>query len=161
MLDLGDVSLYYDQLYALASEAYEKREVPVSAIVVHDNQVIATAYNEKEASGDAMAHAEILAIKRATQILGDWRLEQCTLFCSLEPCPMCAGVMIQSRLKTLVYATKDWKWGTHTTKCNLFEPNLFNHNVACHYVEDERFGLLLTRFLNHYGDVLKGGIEDV
>ena len=59
----GDVSLYYDQLYALASEAYEKREVPVSAIVVHDNQVIATAYNEKEASGDAMAHAEILAIK--------------------------------------------------------------------------------------------------
>ena len=59
---------------------------------------------------------------------------------------MCAGVMIQSRLKTLVYATKDWKWGTHTTKCNLFEQNLFNHNVACHYIEDDRFGLLLTRF---------------
>jgi tRNA(adenine34) deaminase len=112
-----------------AQIAFEKGEVPIGAIIVHKGQVIAEAYNEKEQRKDATAHAEILAIQRATEVLGSWRLTDAILYVTLEPCPMCAGAIIQSRLKQVVYGCADLKGGATGSVMNVLDYTLWNHRV--------------------------------
>ncbi len=112
-----------------AQLAMSKKEVPVGAVIVLDDQVIAKAHNQREQSQDPVAHAEILAIKKAAEYLGSWRLENVKLYVTLEPCPMCAGAIIQSRIPHLVYAAKDYKNGAHVSKTNLFDVD-FTHHVS-------------------------------
>ena len=131
----------------LAKKAYEMGETPVGAIVVDkDGNIIGEGYNRREHDNSPTAHAEILAIEQAAQHLGSWRLTDCTLYVTLEPCPMCAGAIINSRLKRLVYGAFDDKGGACTSVVNLFElPFNHNHLVRSRILEKE-CGELLTSF---------------
>ena len=111
-----------------AKKAYKKNEVPIGAIIVRDGKVIAKAHNVREKSKRAIAHAEIMAIEQANKALKSWRLDSCVMYVTIEPCPMCAGAIIQSRIKQVVYGAKDIKAGSHDSVVNLFEKT-FNHKV--------------------------------
>ncbi len=102
---------YMREAVARAEEALQAGEVPVGAVVVHGGRVIAAARNEREGSRDPTAHAEILAMRRAAEVLGDWRLRGCTLYVTLEPCPMCAGAMVMSQLERCVFGAYDPRRG--------------------------------------------------
>lgn len=101
--------------------ASEKGEVPVGAVLVGEGKIIARAHNLVESSSSALAHAEMLCLKRGSEVLGNWRLLNATLYCTLEPCPMCAGAMIHSRLKRLVWGAKDLRCGAHGSWVNLLD----------------------------------------
>lgn len=113
-----------------AKIAYDLGEVPIGAVAVKDNQVIALAHNEKEQRQDPTAHAEVLAVQRATEKLGAWRLADVTLYVTLEPCPMCAGALVQARLSTLVYGAYDLKGGAVGSVMNVLDFNRWNHRVG-------------------------------
>ncbi|ACB83613.1 tRNA adenosine(34) deaminase TadA [Natranaerobius thermophilus] len=112
-----------------AKLAYNKGEVPIGAVIVKDEQLIATGFNKRETSQDATSHAEIIAIQSACNYLGGWRLLDCTLYVTIEPCPMCAGAILQSRITKLVFGTEDPKaWGELSISQLLQNPQL-NHQV--------------------------------
>jgi tRNA(adenine34) deaminase len=104
-----------------AACAFAKGEVPVGAVLTYNNEVIARAHNLVELHADATLHAEMLCLKQGAQILGNWRLLEATLYCTLEPCPMCAGAMIHSRLKRLVWGAPDLRCGAHGSWVNLLD----------------------------------------
>ena len=112
-----------------AQKAYKKLEVPVGAVIVKDNKIIARAYNQKEIKNDTTNHAEILAIKKASKKLNSWRLLDCEMYVTLEPCSMCAGALIQSRIKKVYIGAMDEKTGACGSVLNLLEDYKFNHNV--------------------------------
>ncbi len=112
-----------------ARRAFDKGEIPVGAVAVHQNRVIGRGHNCKESSPDPTAHAEILALRQAAGALGGWRLLDVTLYCTLEPCPMCAGAMIQARLPRLVYAIDDPKTGAAGSVMALLQHPRLNHHV--------------------------------
>lgn len=106
---------------AEAQKAYDAGEVPIGAVLVFQNQIISSAYNQVESLKDATAHAEMLCLKQAAEKLGNWRLLGCTLYCTLEPCLMCAGAMILSRVKTLVWGAPDLRHGAGGSLMNAFD----------------------------------------
>ena len=110
-----------------AEKAYKKLEVPVGAIIVKDGKIIARAYNQKESKTDTTKHAEILAIQKASKKLNSWRLENCEMYVTLEPCTMCAGAIIHSRIKKVYIGAMDEKTGAVGSVLNLFEDYKFNH----------------------------------
>ena len=114
-----------------AKKAYKKNEVPVGAVIVKDNKIIARAYNLKENKNDTTCHAEILAIKKASKKLDAWRLDDCEMYVTLEPCSMCAGALIQARVKKVYIGTMDYKTGACGSVLNLLEDYTFNHKVEC------------------------------
>jgi tRNA(adenine34) deaminase len=143
---------WMDRAIGLAIQAGENGEIPVGAIIISsDRQILATAQNRKERDRDPTAHAEILAIKSAAKALKDWHLSQTTLYVTLEPCPMCAGAIIQARIKTLVYGASDPKTGAIHTVINL--PNsaaAFHKLEAIAGIRElECQKLLQTWFQNH------------
>lgn len=109
--------------------AFEEDEVPIGAVVVCDGRIIAQAHNMREHLCDPTAHAEILAMRRAAQYLGGWRLHRCDLYVTVEPCPMCAGAIVQARLNSLVFGASDIKAGCCGTVYNLLDEVKFNHRV--------------------------------
>lgn len=113
-----------------AAEAMCLGEVPVGAVAVLDGAVVATGYNRKEADQDPTAHAEMIALRAAAAVLGHWRLVDVTLYCTLEPCPMCAGAMIQGRLARLVYGAADTRFGADGTVIDVLSEPAFNHRVS-------------------------------
>ena len=114
-----------------AMAAEQDGEVPVGAVIVHPEKgVIGQARNAKETLRDPTAHAEILAIGQAAEAIDGWRLDGTTLFCTLEPCPMCAGAILQARIARVVFGATDSRWGAVDTKLRIFEPGLFNHDVS-------------------------------
>jgi len=113
-----------------AQKAADKLECPIGAVLVCDDKIIARAHNLRETKPSALAHAEILAIEKATKKLKSWRLEDCDLYVTLEPCPMCAGAIVQSRIRSVFFGAYDYKAGAAGSVCNLFEPGMFNHDVA-------------------------------
>ena len=112
-----------------AKKAYKKLEVPVGCVIVKDGKIIARAHNLKETKYDTTKHAEILAIQKASKKLESWRLIDCDMYVTLEPCPMCAGAIIQSRIKNLYYGASDEKTGAVGSVLNLMENFKFNHIV--------------------------------
>lgn len=112
-----------------AEKAYNKLEVPVGCVIVKDGKIIARAHNLKETKMDTTKHAEILAIQKASKKLKSWRLIDCEMYVTLEPCPMCAGAIIQSRIKKIYYGTNDLKTGAVGSVLNLFDDYTFNHKV--------------------------------
>ena len=112
-----------------AEAALEADEVPIGAVVVHDGRVIGSAHNQREQLRDPTAHAEMLAITQAAGALGNWRLEGCTLYVTLEPCPMCAGAMVLARLPRVVYGAADPKAGAVTTLYRLLDDPRLNHRA--------------------------------
>ncbi len=124
-----DSSFYMQEALKQAKKAFNILEVPVGAIIVKDNTIIARAYNQKEKKTDTTQHAEIIAIQKASKKLKSWRLNDCEMYVTLEPCPMCAGAIIQSRIKKVYIGTMDEKTGSCGSVLNLFEDYKFNHNV--------------------------------
>lgn len=112
-----------------AKKAYEKLEVPVGAVIVKDGKIIAKAHNLKETKTDTTKHAEILAIQKASKKLESWRLLDCEMYITLEPCSMCAGAIINSRIKKVYIGALDEKTGVAGSVLNLFEDYKFNHKV--------------------------------
>ena len=130
-----------------AIKARERNEVPIGAVIVQDGEVIASGYNLRETSQQTLSHAELLAIEAANEKVGSWRLEDCTLYVTLEPCPMCAGAIVQSRIKRVVYGAPDPKAGCAGTLFNLLEEPRFNHQVeVTSGVLQEECASLLTDF---------------
>jgi tRNA(adenine34) deaminase len=115
---------------AEARLAFEEGEVPVGAVVVHHHRVIAAAHNQREALHDPTAHAEMVAITQAAEALQSWRLLECTLYVTLEPCPMCAGAIVQARLPTVVYGATDPKAGACHTLYEITTDARLNHQAA-------------------------------
>lgn len=128
-----DPSQTDEQYMRLALEqaqlAYEQGEIPVGAVAVHKDEMIAQAYNTKEQAKDPTAHAEMTAMRQAAAHLGGWRLVDVTLYCTMEPCPMCAGAMVQARLPRLVYAIDDPKAGAAGSVLDLLDHPQLNHRV--------------------------------
>lgn len=120
---------YMKQALIEARKAYVKEEIPVGAIIVRDNKIIARAHNIKEEKNDTTKHAEIIAIQKASKKLDSWRLNDCEMYVTLEPCAMCAGALIQSRIKKVYIGTMDLKTGACGSVLNLLEDYTFNHKV--------------------------------
>ena len=114
---------------AEAHAALELDEVPVGAVIVHDGRVIAAAHNQRESLRDPTAHAEMIAITQAAEALGDWRLEDCTMYVTLEPCPMCAGAVVQARVPTVVFGAHDPKAGACKTLFFIASDARLNHQA--------------------------------
>jgi tRNA(adenine34) deaminase len=120
---------FISRAIGLAKKAASCGEVPVGAVLVQDDRIIAEAYNRREELNDATAHAEMLVIREACALLGGWRLSGCTLYVTLEPCPMCAGAMVQARLDRLVFGTADPKSGAAGTLYDLVRDSRLNHRL--------------------------------
>lgn len=117
------------QALRYAEKAAKLDEVPVGAVFVYENRIISSAHNERESGRDPMGHAEILALKRASEALGRWRLCGGTLYVTLEPCPMCAGALVNSRIDRLVYGASDPKAGAVESLYNLVQDERLNHQI--------------------------------
>jgi len=131
----------------LAAQALELAEVPVGAVAVKDGVIIGQGYNLKEQAQDPTYHAEMIALRQAAQTVQNWRLIGVTLYCTLEPCPMCAGAMIQARLPRLVYGAKDIRFGAHGSIVNILDEPRFNHRVTVTSgVLETEAGALLQQF---------------
>ncbi|GHI01591.1 tRNA adenosine(34) deaminase TadA [Neobacillus kokaensis] len=130
-----------------AQKAQDLNEVPIGAVIVYDGKIISRAHNLRESEQNAVAHAELLAIDKACREIGSWRLEDTTLYVTLEPCPMCSGAIILSRVKRVVYGASDPKGGCAGTLMNLLEDQRFNHQseVVTGVLEAE-CGALLSNF---------------
>ena len=130
-----------------AQQAQAEDEVPVGAIILNQDRIIAAAYNQREQLHDPTAHAEMIAITQAAEAIGDWRLEHCTIYVTLEPCPMCAGAIIQSRIPRIVYGATDPKAGAVTSLYSLLTDTRLNHTAqVTGGVLAEDCGRILTDF---------------
>jgi tRNA(adenine34) deaminase len=140
--------VYYMELaLRQAEEAAAADEAPIGAVIVQGDRVLAAARNEREALRDPTAHAEMIAITQAAAALGNWRLEGCTLYVTLEPCPMCAGAIVQARLPRVVYGAVDPKAGAVRSLYRLLEDSRLNHRAeVVEGVLAERCGRLLSEF---------------
>lgn len=139
--------VYMKEAIIEAKKAEALGEVPIGAVIVLDGEIIARAYNLREANQSSIAHAEILAIDDACKKLGTWRLEHATLYVTLEPCPMCAGAIMLSRIESVVYGARDPKGGCAGTFMNLLQDERFNHQSEVHTgVLEKECGQLLTDF---------------
>ena len=142
--------LYFmDEALALAREAAREGEVPVGCVITLGDEIVGRGRNRRESSKNALSHAEIEAISQACQTLGGWRLWQCTLYVTLEPCPMCAGAIINARIPRVVYGASDSKFGACRSVCSLFSM-AFNHHpkVECGIREQEATALMQEFFRN-------------
>ena len=112
-----------------AEKAYNLGETPIGCVIVHEDKIIARGYNRRNTDKNPLAHAEVAAIKKASKKLGDWRLEGCTMYVTLEPCQMCAGALVQSRIDEVVIGSMNPKAGCAGSVLNLLEVDGFNHKV--------------------------------
>ncbi len=135
-----------NQAIALAKEAAEEGEVPVGAVVVLDGKIVGAGRNRREISKNALAHAEIEAINEACRALGGWRLWQCDMYVTLEPCPMCTGAIINSRIKRFVYGASDYKAGSCGSVVDLFSLPYNHKPEVVSGVMQEECAALLTDF---------------
>ena len=140
---------YMDEALLLAQEAAEEGEVPVGCVIVRGGQIVGRGRNRRETGKTALGHAELEAIEEACRNLGGWRLWDCTLYVTLEPCPMCAGAIVNARIPRVVYGASDAKCGACGSVCDLFSMD-FNHHpeVTSGVREAEASALLKTFFQN-------------
>jgi len=140
---------YMAEALALAKEAAAEGEVPVGCVIVRGSQIVGRGRNRRETDKNALAHAEIEAINDACRNLGGWRLWDCTLYVTLEPCAMCAGAILNARIRKVVYGASDKKFGAVNSVCSLFSME-FNHHpeVESGVMEEESAALLQTFFQN-------------
>lgn len=120
---------YMKEAIKQAKKAYELAEVPIGCVIVHEEKIIGRGYNRRTADKNPLAHAELLAIKKASKKLNDWRLEDCTMYVTLEPCQMCSGAIIQARIKRVVVGCMNPKAGCAGSILNLLEVKEFNHQA--------------------------------
>lgn len=137
---------FFNEAMEEAKKAENIGEVPVGAIIVKDNRIIARGYNLKEHTNDPTAHAEIIAIRRASEVLGSWRLNGCDMYVTLEPCTMCAGAIVQSRIRKLYIGTYDPRAGGCGTIFNITQSHHLNHWVDVKWLYHEESSNILQKF---------------
>ena len=161
IIDLQSDHHFMGEALRQAVRAYEAEEVPVGAVVVREGRIIARAFNQVELLKDATAHAEMLALTQAEEVAGDWRLTDCTLYVTKEPCPMCAGAMVHVRLARVVFGASDAKGGAAGSALNLLQFPGLNH--ACDItrgVREQECRLLLQSFFEEQRSKRKAGRLD-
>jgi tRNA(adenine34) deaminase len=148
IIDLQSDQYFMGEALRQAAKAYEREEVPVGAVVVRAGRIIARAYNQVELLHDATAHAEMLAVTQAEEVVGDWRLNECTLYVTKEPCPMCAGALVHVRMQRVVFGASDLKGGAAGGALNLLQWPTLNHRceITQGVREEECRSLLRTFF---------------
>ncbi|MCD8347314.1 MAG: tRNA adenosine(34) deaminase TadA [Lachnospiraceae bacterium] len=147
---------YMKEALRQAKKAYALREVPIGCVIVYENQIIARGYNRRNTDKNTTAHAEINAIRRASKKLGDWRLEGCTIYITLEPCQMCAGAIVQSRITRAVIGAMNPKAGCAGSVLNILEMPEFNHQVIVeHGVLEEECSTMLSGFFRELREFKK------
>ena len=139
---------FMKQAVKQAKKAYDKLETPIGCVIVHEDKIIARGYNKRNMKKNTLAHAEILAINKASKVLGDWRLEDCTMYVTLEPCPMCAGAIVQARIPRVVIGSMNPKAGCAGSVLNLLQQDGLNHQVEVTkgVVAEECSGLMTSFF---------------
>ncbi len=148
IIDLASDQYFMGEALRQAARAYQAEEVPIGAVIVRDLQIIGRAYNQVEMLKDATAHAEMLAVTQAEEVIGDWRLNECTLYVTKEPCPMCAGAIVHARVGRVVFGVADPKAGAAGGVMNLLQYPTFNHRceITRGVREQECRGLLQSFF---------------
>lgn len=148
MIDLQSDAYFMREALRMAARAYEADEVPIGAIVVHEGRIIARACNQVELLKDATAHAEMLAMTQAEAALGDWRLVNCDLFVTKEPCPMCAGALVHVRMRRVVFGCADPRGGAAGSLLNLLQNPSLNHqcDITAGVLREECANLLQSFF---------------
>ena len=138
---------YMKEAIRQARKAWKLAEVPIGCVIVREDQIIARGYNRRNTDKNTLAHAELLAIRRASKAVGDWRLEDCTMYITLEPCQMCAGAIVQARMKREVIGSRNSKAGCAGSVLNLLNMPEFNHQVELtEGVLEEACSAMLTDF---------------
>lgn len=135
-----------DEAIKEAKKAFKEDEVPVGSVIVKDGKILARAHNKKEYKKDATAHSEIECIKKASKKLNNWHLDDCDLYVTLEPCLMCGGAIVQSRIKNVYYCAKDPKGGSLDSNINIKHIKNINHYPNSEYIENEEYVKLLKNF---------------
>ena len=158
IIDLQSDDYFMGEALRQAVRAYEAEEVPVGAVVVREGRIIARAFNQVELLKDATAHAEMLALTQAENAVGDWRLTDCTLYVTKEPCPMCAGAIVHTRLARVVFGAGDPKGGAAGGALNLLQFPTLNHQCAITgLVREEECRRLLRTFFAEQRQAKKNG----
>lgn len=141
---------YMKQAIKLAKKAEALGDVPIGALIVYEGKIIARGYNRRNADKTTLAHAELLAIKKATKVIGDWRLEDCTMYVTLEPCQMCAGAIVQARIPKVVIGCMNSKAGSAGSVINILQMPQFNHQceIVKGVCEEECSSMMSTFFKN-------------
>lgn len=142
-------TVFMDEALALAAEAAAEGEVPVGCVVVRNGEIVGRGRNRREKDKTALGHGEIEAISQACRTLGGWRLWDCTLYVTLEPCPMCAGAIINARIPRVVYGASDVKSGACGSVCNLFSMEFNHHPQVEKGVREEACAALLQTFFQN------------
>ncbi len=138
---------YMREAIRQAKKAYVKNETPIGCVIVSDGRIIARGYNKRNEKKNTLAHAEIIAIHKASRVVGDWRLEDCTMYVTLEPCPMCAGAIVQARIPRIVIGSMNAKAGCAGSVVNLLHMEGFNHKVEVQTgVLGEECGQMMSGF---------------
>ena len=146
-LQMTDDGRYMKEAIKQARKAYALGEVPIGCVIVHEGKIIGRGYNRRNTDKNTLAHAEITAINRASKVIGDWRLEECTLYVTLEPCQMCAGAIVQARIPKVVMACMNPKAGCAGSILNILDMPEFNHQVeATKGVLEEECSRMLKDF---------------
>ncbi len=147
---MNDDEKYMKLAIKQAKKAAAIDEVPIGCVIVHDGKIIGRGYNRRNTDKSTLAHAEIIAIKKASKVLGDWRLEDCTMYVTLEPCQMCAGAIVQARIPKVVIGSMNPKAGCCGSILNLLQVEKFNHQVETQTgVLAEECSSMLTEFFRN------------
>lgn len=151
---------YMKEAIKQAKKAAAIGEVPIGCVIVNDNKIIARGYNKRNTKKTTLAHAEMIAIDKASKRLGDWRLEGCTMYVTLEPCQMCSGAIVQSRLDKVVIGAMNPKAGCAGSVCNLLQMDGFNHKVELNIgILNEECTKLLQDFFKYLREQKKKNTE--
>lgn len=148
---------YMKEAIRQAKKAYALNEVPIGCVIVYEDKIIARGYNRRNADKNTLAHAELNAIRKASKKLGDWRLEGCTMYITLEPCQMCAGAIVQARVSNVVLGSMNGKAGCAGSVLNLLDMSEFNHQVNVIYgIMEEECSTMLSGFFKKLRKQKKG-----
>jgi len=150
-----DDFVFMDAALELAKEAAAQGEVPVGCVIVRDGQIVGRGRNRRETGKTALGHAEIEAIAEACKTLGGWRLWECTLYVTLEPCPMCAGAIVNARIPRVVYGASDEKCGACGSVCDLFSMEFNHHPQVEKGIREEESKQMLTEFFRNLRQELR------
>ncbi len=141
---------YMKEAYKLAQKAQNEGEVPVGAVIVYEDKIIARGYNRRKKDETTDSHAEMVAIKKANKKIGSWRLEDCDIYVTLEPCPMCAGAIVQARIRSVYYGAKDTKAGAFGSVFDITKIEGLNHYPTVEGgIMEEECGTILTEFFRN------------
>ncbi|MBR5468449.1 MAG: tRNA adenosine(34) deaminase TadA [Firmicutes bacterium] len=142
---------YMNEALKLAKEAYDIDEVPIGAVIVHNGEIIGRGYNKRNSLANPLGHAEIIAINEAAGYLKDWRIEECTMYVTVEPCPMCSGAIVQARIPRVVFGAKNKKAGCAGSVINLLQMDALNHQVEItEGVLQEECSSIMTEFFKRF-----------